>query len=335
MASEEFSLLKIFKDSKQVLSSPRKFFSSMPTEGGIGAPVFKALIYGIVAGFFALIWSLLNVTGFTGDLFVGATALMAFLGPIIWSVIGVFIGGVIVLIISAIAKGNNDFEANLRVAASVMVMMPIGAFLVFTAAIGVSFASLITLLINLYTLYILFFGVTQALKAEVKPARVIHFILAGILILIFLIGIGTRRSGERYSGFSSKKAEKLMKEYEKAGDEVTKEYQKALEEAEGDIEGYRIEMANGEIISKADRGDMKDALSTVGEDNEYIILREEGTFIQAMITEEGFKMRYSDKKGYFKSDRDDLSENHIEDVFSAFLKGEKKWKDKIEWEEIE
>ncbi|MFP4019940.1 MAG: Yip1 family protein [Bacteroidales bacterium] len=335
MASEASILTKVLEESKQILKTPKAYFSTMPIGGGVSYPIFKALIYGIVSGIFALLWSLLNVRGYTGGMFVGGTALWAFLLPIIWSVIGVFIGAVIVLVISALAKGSNSFEVNLRVSASLMIFMPITAFLGFTAAIGLTFHSFIALLVNLYALYILYFGVTETLKGEVKTARIIHFIIGGLLILIFLIGLGTKRGVERYSGYTSKKAEKLMKEYREAGEEMAKEYQKASKEMEEEFEGYRIEMANGDIISKADRGDLKDALGELGEDNEYIILRKGDAFVQAMMIEEGFKMSYGDTKGYYKSAGGDISKKNVEDVLTNFMKDNKKWKDKIEWEEVE
>lgn len=335
MASDKTIFIKIFEESKQILKAPKAYFSLMAISGGVTYPIIKALLYGIVSGIFALLWSLLNVHGYTGGMFVGGTALWAFLLPIIWAVIGVFIGAVIVLVISALAKGSNDFEANLRVSASLMVFMPITAFLGFTAAIGLTLHGFLTLVVNLYALYILYFGVTHALKAEAKTARIIHFIIGGLLLLIFLIGLGAKRSVERYSGYTSKKAEELMKEYQKAGEEMAKEYQTATEEMKEEIEGYRIEMANGDVISKADRRDLKDAFGKLDGDNEYIILRKGSAFVQAMMTEEGFKMRYGDQKGYYKSASEDISKKNVEEVLTNFMKDDKKWKNKIEWEDIE
>ena len=62
---------------------------------------------------------------------------------IVWSVVGavlsLFIGAVILLVISSICKGSTDFESNLRVTAAVMVVMPISAFLSFTGGINLYF----------------------------------------------------------------------------------------------------------------------------------------------------------------------------------------------------
>ena len=327
MASEGFSLTKIIADSKKVLLSPKEYFSSMPTEGGIGEPILKALVYGVVAGIFSLLWSILNISGFTGGIFGGAVGIMAFLGSVIWAIIGVFIGAVIVLIISAIAKGNNDFEANMRVAASVMVIMPINAFLGFTAAISGNFGAFITLLVNLYAVYILYFGITQAMKAEISTSKVVHYILAGILVLFFIVGMGTRRAVEKYTGMNNEKAEKLVKKYQQAAEE-------AAEKMTEELNAYQLEMENGDVVEDAGKSDVKDALKQLGEDNEFMILSKGTKFVQVAVTADGYLLEYRDETGYFRSVDTDLSLSDVEDVFYDFLK-EKDWKDKMEWEKIE
>ena len=48
----------------------------------------------------------------------GAIGIMAFIWSVIGAVIGLFIGAVILLVISSICKGSTDFEANMRVTAA-------------------------------------------------------------------------------------------------------------------------------------------------------------------------------------------------------------------------
>ena len=67
-----------------------------------------------------------------GGILGGGIGIMVFIGYIIGSVIGLFIGAVVLMIISSICKGSTDFEANVRVTAALMVVMPISAFLGFT-----------------------------------------------------------------------------------------------------------------------------------------------------------------------------------------------------------
>lgn len=330
MASEGFSLSKVFEDSKKVLLSPKEYFSSMPTEGGIGEPVLKALTYGVVAGIFSFLWNLLNISGF--GLFGGAVGIMAFLGSVLWAVIGVFLGAVIVLIISAIAKGNNDFEANMRVAASIMVVMPISAFLGFTGAIGGTFSSLITLVVNLYAIYMLYFGVIYALKAEMGTSKVLHYVLAGILVLIFIIGLVTRSAVKKYSGLDSKRAEKLMKDYQKVAEDVAKDYQEAAEEMTKELGKARIQLGNGEIIPEADKSAIQDALGQMGDVASSFTLLKGTNFVKVNLTDDGYTVEYREGTSYGKSEKNDLSEEDVEDLLIDFLKGDKKWKKAIDWE---
>ncbi|HKL08342.1 MAG TPA: Yip1 family protein [Bacteroidales bacterium] len=230
MSNQGFSFKKFIEDSKKTLVSPKEYFSTMETTGGIGEPVVKALIYGAIAGIFALIWSLLNLTASSGW-FGGGVGFIALIWSIIAAVIGVFIGGLIVLIISSIAKGNTEFEPSMRVAASLMVIMPIGAFFGFLGGV-VILSKVISLAINLYALYLLYIGITVALKGNDQPAKIVSYVLGGLLILFFIIGMATRGSVNRISKSYEKEASKVIKEYEKAAKEAAKELEEASKELE-------------------------------------------------------------------------------------------------------
>src|SRR5665647_1137410 len=127
MSDSSFDFNLFIKESKDVLVNPKSYFSTMKTTGGMAEPLIKAVIYGAIAGAITFIWSLLGM-GALG----GAIGIMAFIWSIIAAIIGLFIGAVIVLVISSICKGNTDFEANMRVTAATMVLMPINAFFAFT-----------------------------------------------------------------------------------------------------------------------------------------------------------------------------------------------------------
>ena len=105
---------------------------------------------------------------------------------IVGAIIGLFIGAVILMVISSICKGNTDFEANVRVIASIMVIMPISALLGFTMAINSVLGSVVALAVNLYALYMLYHGLTGALKAKPDTTKIIMYVL-GALFLLFTI----------------------------------------------------------------------------------------------------------------------------------------------------
>ena len=155
MSDTTFDLNVFIRESKDVLVNPKSYFSSMKTSGGIAEPLIKAVIYGAVAGIFVLLWSLLHLGAASGGIFGGAVGVMAFVWYIIAAVLGLFIGAVIVLVISSICKGSTDFEACARVTAAVMVVMPIGAFLRFLSGMNFYARVIIGLAINIFALWLL------------------------------------------------------------------------------------------------------------------------------------------------------------------------------------
>ncbi len=230
MSNEGFSFKKFYEDSKKALLSPKEYFESMETTGGLGEPIIKALIYGAIAGIFALLWSLFNLSASSG-LFGSAIGIAAFIWSIVAAVIGVFIGGVIVLIISSICKGNSEFEPNMRVAAAIMVIMPINAFFGFLGGVHI-LSAIISLALNIYALYMLYIAVTVSLKGSDQPAKVVSYVLGGLLILFFIIGLSTRSAINKYSRDTDKEVNKVLQEYKKAAEDAAKELEEAAEEVE-------------------------------------------------------------------------------------------------------
>lgn len=228
MTSESFNFNLFIKDSINTLTKPKEYFSTMKLDGGFGVPVLKALIYGTISGVFTFLWSLLKIGAVTGGVFGGAIGIMAFFWAIIGAVIGLFIGAVITLIISAICGGSTDYEANARVTASLMVLMPISALLGFFGGV---LGSVIGLVINLYGLYLLFQALAGALKAKEATAKVINFVLAGILVIIFIVGFGARKAANKFMKDFGIDIEESMEEYGKDMEKGLKDLTKDLEEA--------------------------------------------------------------------------------------------------------
>jgi hypothetical protein len=192
-----FDFNAFIKESKETLLNPKTYFSTMKTSGGMAEPIIKALIYGVVAGVIAFLWGVIGLGGRIGVFGAGIGA-MVLVWTILVAIIGIFIGTVIVLIISSICKGNADFEANLRVVASVMVIMPISALLGFTLGVNSIFGVIVTMCVNLYGLYLLYNGLTEALKANPATTKIVMYVLAALLVIFTLAGLGTRNRVNRY-----------------------------------------------------------------------------------------------------------------------------------------
>jgi hypothetical protein len=212
MSNESFSIAKLYKDSRKALFRPKAYFKDMETGGGIGEPTVKALIYGVVAGIFILIWSLLDIIGVTTGAFSGNIGVVGFFGYIIGAVIGVFIGGLIILLISYICSGNKNFETNMRVAAAIMVILPVNAFLGFFGGISYALGVLITLLVYLYGLYMLYNALTTTLKGEKKPAKAISYILGALLVVFMIIGLFSKNKVEDQASLNDKENQEMVRE---------------------------------------------------------------------------------------------------------------------------
>jgi hypothetical protein len=139
-----------------------------------------------------------------------------FVWYVIGAVIGLFIGAVILLVISAICKGSTDFEANARVTASLMVVMPISALFGFISGLNLTAGSIFSLAINLFSLYLLYHGLVEALKAKPQTAKILTIILAALLALFFLIGLGAKKTASRFlDEYDNKDLKELLEDIEK------------------------------------------------------------------------------------------------------------------------
>lgn len=214
MSDGTFDLNLFIKESKDVLLNPKAYFSTMKTSGGMAEPLIKAVIYGAVAGAIAFLWSLLKIGAMSG--FGSAIGIMAFIWSIIAAIIGLFFGAVIILVISSICKGSTDFEANLRVSAALLVIMPITAFLGFAGHFNLYFGVIVSLVVGLYGLWMLYNGFVQALKTNPETTKIVAYILIAIFVLFTLLGIGAKRRAEQLmKEFNSTDVKEIMKDMPK------------------------------------------------------------------------------------------------------------------------
>jgi hypothetical protein len=211
MSNGTFDFNAFIAESKETLLNPKSYFSTMKTSGGIAEPLIKAVVYGTLSGIIYLIWSFLKIGAIGGGLLGGAVGFMVFIWAIISAVIGLFIGGVILLIISSICKGNGDFEANLRVTAAVMVVMPISALFSFASFLNPYLGLVVSLAISAYALWLLYNGLVEALKGNAGTAKIVCYVIIAIMALFLLIGISARNKLMNYTNDTSKFLQEMNK----------------------------------------------------------------------------------------------------------------------------
>lgn len=234
-----FDFQTFINDSRDVLLNPKDYFSRIELSGGLGEPIIRALIYGAIAGLFSMIWSFMNI----GGLFGSATGIGLFFTTTIGALIGAFIMGVLILIISSICGGNTDYEPNFRVAVSIMVILPISSFLSVISGLSYWLSTLVSLAVNLYALYVLYYALFVALKGKEQTAKILGYVLGGFLIFVMLIGAITNRAMRIFSGFSKNRIEESLKGLEEATKEIKDETAAHYEEMLEDLENVEEQVA--------------------------------------------------------------------------------------------
>lgn len=199
MRNEYIDINSLIKESRETLLNPKEYFSAMPLTGGYTEPLIKAAIYGVIAGLFSLLWTVLGLSAFGPTIWSGAIGIMALIWSVIGAIIAAFVGGGIMLLISAICGGNTDYEANLRVATSLMVVYPINAFLAFLYGINTDLGSVVGLAVTMYSTYLLYHAVILALNGKESSVKIV----AIVLVLLALLGFyGSRKVTRTAQDFS-------------------------------------------------------------------------------------------------------------------------------------
>jgi hypothetical protein len=213
MSNESFDFNAFIQESKEVLVNPKSYFSTMRTSGGMTEPLIKAVIYGAIAGAIAFVWSLLKLGSVGGGLLGGGIGIMVFIGYIIGSIIGLFIGAVILMVISSICKGSTDFEANIRVTAALMVVLPISALVGFTGHFNIYLGVIVGLAVNVLYLWLLYNALIESLKAKPETTKIVMYILMAIIVIFSIVGLGAKRKANQFMNeFDSSEFKEMMEQ---------------------------------------------------------------------------------------------------------------------------
>ena len=183
MSDSAFDIQKFIDDSVKTLLAPKEYFSKMAVKGGFVEPIIKAAIYGVLAGAISFLWSILGIGRMAGMHSMGIATL--FLTPVM-AVIGLFIGGAIVLAISAIASGSTDYEASVRVMSAGLIIMVVSALASFLYGISFVLAILVGMVVNLYGLWILYNALVTSLAAQESVVKIVVGVLALLSIIVGL-----------------------------------------------------------------------------------------------------------------------------------------------------
>lgn len=166
-----------------VLTKPADFYASVRTASGLGAPLVFAVVMGLVSGVITAVFATIGLgaaAGAMGGAFGAGMGVVSILLSPIFAVIGCFVGGAIVHVISMIAGGRGTFEQSVRVAGYASAVMPIGAVL--------GFVPLLNVLPNLYGLYLVALGLVAIHAADRKRTFASVAVLAALVVLMSIMG---------------------------------------------------------------------------------------------------------------------------------------------------
>lgn len=146
---------------KKVITTPGDFFRDMPTSGGYEEPLKFAVINYVIYGIGITLISL-------------GVAFFAIVGMPILGIIGLFIGGLILLICFKIVGGSGSYEGTVRI-------------LSYTSAVyAVSWIPIIGWIVGLYVIYLAIVGGTFVHNLTMMRSAIAVFIP---IILVAIIGI--------------------------------------------------------------------------------------------------------------------------------------------------
>jgi len=251
MAETAFDFKKFIDETKATLLTPADYFSVMSKTGGFAEPLIKALIYGAVAVLIDLIFAIMNLKPFSDFLsglfgygfgfgISGILYLWKIFLSMLFYIFGLFISGAIILVISAICEGNTEYEANLRVSASLMVLAPVHALFGIFYKIDVVLGSIIGIVVILYGFWMLYHALIKSLGGKTVTAKIISIILSIVPVLVILSSlVCAQLFSNIFENKNNTFPEQMMKNVPMEDQEQMK---KALEEA---TKG--LEMMNKEI----------------------------------------------------------------------------------------
>jgi hypothetical protein len=197
MADINFDFKNFIEDAKNTLIKPKDYFSSLSKSGGFVDPIIRACIFSLAAGIIYFIWALLKIGGswgMSGQSMAGFGSIIVIFTTLLGGIIGLFIGGLIIMLISMICSGDTNYEANTRVTASLMVISPISSLLSFLNGINLYLGIIISLLVGLYAIWLLYMALLNSLSAKENVAKIVCIVLAVLSILASLGSLLTPRA---------------------------------------------------------------------------------------------------------------------------------------------
>ena len=179
----DFNFRKIFADTVSAVLRPQTYFTTLPTDSDFSEPTFKVFLYGVVVAAIHFMLKMLHIAPpvmASADQADPLTALLAL--PALYVLI-LFLGAVLVMILSALAGGKRAFPPAVHVTAGLMALQPLST-LANIAYVNVVAGALANQAFSLFWIWMFYHAMLRGLGCR----RGGVLVLCGIIALLSSVG---------------------------------------------------------------------------------------------------------------------------------------------------
>ncbi|MBU1076462.1 MAG: YIP1 family protein [Spirochaetes bacterium] len=192
MAEKRKTFSTLIQISKNVLASPKEYFTSLEPDKTKINPYILSLFFGLSAGIISFLLSMLNIDTLNSlsgiNIRLGAVIIM----PIV-AILSLFIASGMIWILATLFKGDNTFKTILLVSASLQVILPINSFFQISYGVSPYLGYFIEVIISLYALYLLYFAFVHTLSINEKLGKtlIITFCAVKVIWSLYDLNLGS------------------------------------------------------------------------------------------------------------------------------------------------
>ncbi len=222
MARKSFNIQDFFRGAWTSITRPGEYFSGIDKEGGIGESIIIAVIFGTLAGIisFARGSAVIGISGgIIGSILGTGLGLFMFFGTLLGAMIALYAGGVIILLISAICGGSTAFETNVRVSASLLIILPLKALSGLIAGYYPNANTILSLATSFLGIWMLYHALVHTLECRKRISGIVSVALSFLPVLILMSGLicskAVREMTKDFKLDIKPEMEKFMKDFPK------------------------------------------------------------------------------------------------------------------------
>ncbi len=173
-------LKKWYKSIKDVVISPKRFFTKIVADGNMDDSMLKAFMYGLIGGI--LVFALHLIGG--ADVTLSAIFNAIIIVPVV-AVTMLFVGGGLMMMVSEITGGERDWEIAIKGLASIFFIYPV--ILILNAlAFNCTSMWIVSLIGDLYILFLFYNIAVYCMRGRRSAVFAVICILVIFLATVYL-----------------------------------------------------------------------------------------------------------------------------------------------------